>query len=212
MYRDVLVAEVVPDSRKGKRKLANAEACKAELKKELVMLFQTFEQATKKTTKNLLNFPPQARSRAFEAGMIQSTFAEFLFNNFGDSKARWGKHKRLVLSLDGYLILFKKFDSSSRPMNSKTASVQALLNQNQTLDLFVESGISEDPILYFGYKKNKLGEYISPQIVYIDEGKVQFIITESEIEQNIKKVQFQNVPESAPIGMMPKLRVKRKAQ
>lgn len=212
MVKEVIVAQVVSDPRRGKRRLANAVACKAELKKDLILLFKTFEQATQKTNDGLTSFSPLFRARTLEAVVLQSSFAEFLFKNFGEQRAFWGKHRRLVLSLNGYLILFKKLDSKGMPMNTKTENVQALLNQNQTLDLFAESGITEDPVLYFGYKKNKFGEYVDPQIVYIDEGEIQFTISESDIDFNTHKVNIPNRKESSSLGVMPKLRDKRKAQ
>lgn len=168
----------------GKRKLADLNTCKLELKKDLGTLFIIYEIALEKTNSVLAMIPPQSRSRTLEPSIMQSCFAEALFDHF-DDKAFFGKYKRLILRIKGYVVLFKKLDKKGLPMNIKTGNIQSILNQHQTLDLFAESNYSEDPILYFGYKKNKFGEYFDPQLLYIDEGKVQFTISAQDLNITI---------------------------
>lgn len=163
----------------GKRFLADHDACRVELKAELSLLFQTFNEALEKVNNIMFDFPPHSRSRTLEASVMQSCFAEALFRNFGD-KAFYGKYKRLILRLKGYIILFKKLDKKGLPMNIATTNVQGILQQHKTLDLFSQSAYNEDPILYFGYQKNKIGELVNSQIVYIDEGKIDFTIDMKE--------------------------------
>jgi hypothetical protein len=165
----------------GKRMLANYDACKVELKKELQLLFTTYNESLDSASTMLSMFPPQSRSRILEASIIQSCFAESLMKNFGE-RAFFGKYKRLILRLNGYVILFKKLDSKGFPMNIKTLNVQSILNQNQVLDLFAESDYNDKPILYFGYQKNRLGEYVNPQLIYIDEGEIKFSILEDDLQ------------------------------
>ncbi|UPZ35537.1 hypothetical protein MUB18_15650 [Sphingobacterium sp. PCS056] len=176
----------------GKRSLAVLEACKLELKKELGELHKTFSQALEKTQEVMMNFPPMSRSRSLEASIMQSFFAEMLFENFGD-KAFYGKYKRLILNIKGYLILFKKLNSKGMPMNIYTSNVQGIMSQNMTLDLFSSSNYNDARILYFGYQKNKIGEYINPQLLYIDEGNVVFSIALEDYENNINSINFNNV-------------------
>ncbi len=186
----------------GKRVLANSEACKIELKKELRALFKTFYEAIEKANTTLSAYQPIFRARALDAMVVQSSFAEKLFTNFGES-AFWGKYKRLILRVNGYLILFKKLDKKGFPMNIKTTNVQSILNQSQVLDLFAETNYNEDPILYFGYKKDKMGNYINPQLIYIDEGKIQFSLTEHDLE-----LDFTNQTENLEVvEVVPKLKV-----
>lgn len=185
----------------GKRLLANPDACKIELKNELRLLFKTFSEAIEKANLVLCEFQPNIRARALDATVFQSSFAEKLFNNFGES-VYWGKYKRLILRVNGYLILFKKLDKKGYPMNIKTLNIQSILNQNQSLDLFAESDYNEDPILYFGYKKDKIGNYVQPQLIYIDEEKIQFSLNEHDIEIQIE-IEENKVEK---IGVMPKLK------
>ena len=47
--------------------------------------------------------------------------------------------------------------------------------------------------MLFGYKRNRFGEIVDPKIVYIDEGKVKWAITETDIDHLRKNVTM--VPE-----------------
>lgn len=180
----------------GKRSLAILDTVKVELKTELELLFKTFQSALDKTHRLMMEFPPLSRSRSLEASIMQTCFAEMLMLNFGD-KAFYGKHKRLILRVKGYVILFKKLDKKGMPMNIATANVQGIMSQNMQLDLFAQSDFNDAPILYFGYQKNSIGQYVNPQIVYIDEGKINFVISE-EIFGNIKSVDNNSTERVAP--------------
>ena len=68
----------------GKRLLADYESCKLEMNNELSLLFRTFNSALISTREELLNFNIRFRSRALEASIMQSYFAEFLQENFGN--------------------------------------------------------------------------------------------------------------------------------
>lgn len=179
---NVLQCEDNKSSRRmqGKRVLAVNETCKVELKKDIQLLYKAYEEALIKTSKVLSIIPIHSRSRILEASVIQSCFAESLMNNF-PNKALYGRYRRLILRLKGYLILFKKLDKKGYPMNTKTKNVQSILNQNLTLDLFSESDYNDEPILYFGYQKNRIGEYVNPKLIYIDEEEIKFTIDEADI-------------------------------
>ena len=187
----------------GKRLLANNDTCKVELNKEMQLLFTTYEEALEKANIALAIFPPYSRSRTLEASIIQSCFAENLLKNFSD-KAFFGKYRRLILRVKGYLILFKKLNNKGYPMNIKTINVQSILNQSQILDLFSESDYNDEPILYFGYQKNRIGEYINPQLIYIDENEVKFSISEADVNKQIS-IQS-NLKDDNVIGVKPKLK------
>ncbi len=180
---NVLQCEDNKSSRRmqGKRVLADDETCKIELKNEIQLLYKAYEEALTKSSSVLSMLPVHSRSRALEASVIQSCFAESLIENFPE-KAFFGKYRRLILRVNGYLILFKKLNKKGYPMNIKTINVQSILNQNQVLDLFSESDYNDEPILYFGYQKNRFGEYVNPQLIYIDEGEVKFSINETDVQ------------------------------
>lgn len=189
--------------KQGKRTLANVKACMVDLTEEIPLLFNSFKQAVEKTNKVLFLLPPLSRSRNLEASIVQSCFAEFLFLNFKD-KAKLGKYKRLILNANGYLILFKKLDKKGYPMNIKTSNIQSILNQNQVLDLFSESDYNDEPILYFGYQKDRFGEFVNPQLIYIDEEEIKFSINLTSMEGEINN--DTNIAAINPTSIKPKLR------
>ena len=185
----------------GKRSLADYETSKMELGDELHLLQKTFSAALRSTQEQMMNFKIDSRARALEASIMQSFFAQYLKENFG-RKAFYAKYKRLVLRTRGYLLLFKKLNAKGMPMNIKTGSVQSILNQSQILDLFASSDYNDEPILYFGYQKNRFGEYVNPQIVYIDEGKIVFSIGLNDMDFGLGL----SVTGDAPIVVSPTIR------
>lgn len=185
----------------GKRLLADYSNCKLELSKELGLLFKTFETALNTTNEDLLNYKVQFRSRTLEASIMQSYFAEYLQDNFAN-KAFYGKYKRLVLRTNGYLILFKKLNTKGYPMNIKTINVQSILNQNQVLDLFANSDFNDEPILYFGYQKNRFNEYVNPQLIYIDDNEIKFSISAENMDSGL----YINKVNDKPTGVSPTLK------
>lgn len=203
---NVLQCEDNQSSRRmqGKRVLAVNETCKIELKNDIQLLYKAYEEALIKTSTVLSIIPIHSRSRILEASVIQSCFAESLMKNFPE-KAIYGKYKRLILRLKGYLILFKKLDKNGYPMNIKTNNIQSILNQNLTLDLFSESDYNDEPILYFGYQKNRIGEYVNPQLIYIDEGEIKFSINEADIQIGLNFTSRKQENES--IEIKPKLKI-----
>lgn len=187
----------------GKRVLAVNETCKVELKNEIQLLYKAYEEALTKSSTVLSMLPVHSRSRTLEASIIQSCFAESLIENFPE-KAFFGKYRRLILRVNGYLILFKKLNKKGYPMNIKTVNVQSILNQNQVLDLFSESDYNDEPILYFGYQKNRFGEYVNPQLIYIDEGEVKFSIVETDVQVVLNITNRSN--DDVSIEVKPKLK------
>lgn len=185
----------------GKRLLADYGNCKLELSKELGLLFKTFESALNSTNEDLLSYKVQFRSRTLEASIMQSYFAEYLQDNFAN-KAFYGKYKRLVLRTNGYLILFKKLNTKGYPMNIKTINVQSILNQNQVLDLFADSDYNDEPILYFGYQKNRFNEYVNPQLIYIDDNEIRFSISAEDMDSGL----YINKVNDKPTGVSPTLK------
>lgn len=166
-------------TQQGKRMLADYATCTVDLKGVISKLFGTFNESLNKADRLLTQFPIGSRSRTLEASIIQSCFAECLFKNFPNN-AKFGSYKRIVLNINGYLILFKKFDKHGLPMNIKTTNVRAILNQNQGSSLFAGTEYKYEPILYFGYQKSRIGGFENPQLVYIDEGHVIFRISEND--------------------------------
>lgn len=172
--------------RQGKRRLATYEEVEFDLKKDLGKLLYGFNKAIEMYNEKYAIVPLHKRVRNYSAinfnqCLVLCAFEEFSNNCF------FGKYRRFFISLNGYIIQFKKLNGKGYPMNIKTGNVSDIANQ-LSLDLFGDTQ-NYNPILFFGYKTDKLGQFISPQIIYIDEGKIQFTIT----EDNMNKFEFQNI-------------------
>lgn len=173
-------------NRQGKRRLAKYEEVEFDLKKDLKKLFDCFYKAIEMYNENYAKVPPHKRIRNYSAVSFNQCLVSSAFDSFSKS-CYFGKYKRFFLSIEGYTIQFKKLNGKGFPMNIKTGNVNDIANQ-LSLDLFGDSQ-SYNPILFFGYKTDRLGNFVSPQIVYIDEGVIQFVIT----EENVRNLVFHNL-------------------
>ena len=86
-------------------------------------------------------------------------------------------------------------------MNVQTLLVQAISNQ-LSLPLYSGEAVAEDPILFFGYQKDRFGNIINPQLVYLDEDKVKWVIAEQDLETSTPV----QLPNEAPKVAAPTLK------
>jgi hypothetical protein len=183
--------------RQNKRRLATQEGAKFDLREELPLMFKAFNEAHELYEREIVQTPPQARGRGFEASLLNSKMLQCIQQHFPNNW-KFGKYKRFTLRVNSYIILFKKLDKNSMPMNIKTNSVQAI-SQQLSLSLFSEESYVEEPILFFGYKKNIVGAISEPKLVYLDENKIQWIVTLSDITID-KTIQLpRNIQKATPI-------------
>ncbi|MEO9533874.1 MAG: hypothetical protein ABJG68_02670 [Crocinitomicaceae bacterium] len=170
-----------------------------DLKKELPLIFKAFSEAFEAYEKEVIQTPPEARARGFEASLLNSKMIHSIQNNF-PVNWKFGKYKRFTLRINGYIVLFKKFNAKGLPMNIKTKSVEAI-SQQLSFPLFDDSTFVAEPILFFGYRKDKIGNIVDPKLVYIDEDQVKWTICNNDISTT-KTVSIPKEEKS----VMPKLR------
>lgn len=163
-----------------KRKLATKKGVEYDLSEYLSNLFKAFSGAVKLFEEEIVKTPPQSRARAFEASLLNSKMIQSVQEHFPNNW-KFGKYKRFLLNLKGYTVLFKKLNNKNIPMNIKTSHTLAISNQMQT-SLFDNESISVDPILFFGYRRDKTGRIFDPKLVYIDENKIQWTLTNEHEE------------------------------
>lgn len=161
-------------AKQGKRALATQKGVLNDLKLVAPKLFNAFYNAKIDLKEILKIISPNARIGRGIAQNFQMCLAKHLFRFFEDN-FEIIKYGRLKLDVSDYTILFKKLNKKGLPMNIRTGSIDAISNQ-LSLNLFEDEGY--EPILYFGYEVNKVGDFVNPRIVYIDEGVIQFTITE----------------------------------
>ncbi len=196
-----MLVNILEHDRKAKRRLATSKECQIDLNEQLPIMFKAFTEAVRMYENEIIQTPPQSRARAFEASLLNSKMIQSIQSNF-PVNWKFGKYKRFMLNLQGYTVLFKKLNGKNMPMNIKTSHATAISNQMQT-SLFDNDRKSINPILIFGYKKDKLGNIFDPKLVYIDEDQVQWTLTEDIVQNNedvkrLSKVSIEKV--------MPKLK------
>jgi hypothetical protein len=199
----------IPKNANVKRRLASQKECLLDMKDTLPKLFKAFEDACLDYNEVMRTVPPNSRGRGFEASVFNTMFIKAIQSHF-PRNWRFGKYKRFILYKDGYLILPKKLNNKGMPMNIKTKMVESI-NFQLTGSLFEEAGYVEDPILYFGYKRDKIGELHSPQLLYIDENQRRWVIEESELalsgSNKVKSIQKVKAP---TVKATPKLKASKK--
>ncbi len=194
---------------KSKRRIVSSEECKKDLQKELQLMFTAFGQAVVNYENEIILTPPESRARAFEASLLNSKMMQSIQQNFPHNW-KFGKYRRFILNVGGYNVFFKKLNNKDMPMNIRTQYASAIENQQQ-MSLFDDSfGITE-PIVFFGYKKNKLGEIIDSKLVYIDEGKVNWTITNDDVITTKEFVLQQNSNSSNLLSVRPEIQKRKKA-
>lgn len=167
---------------KNRRRLASEKGCKTDLDYELPRMFMAWKEALEKYEHEVVQTKPEARARGFEASLLNSKMIEAMQKYF-PINWKFAKYKRFMVRVNGYIVFFKKLDKHDRPMNIKTKQVDAI-SQQLALPLFDSDSTVEEPILFFGYRKNRLGVIHDPKLVYIDEQKVQWTITENDIDMS----------------------------
>ena len=193
------------NTRQNKRRLATKTNVMLDLKDELPLLFDAFKEAHELYEHEIRRTPPEARARGFEALSLNSKMIQCVQKRFPNNW-KFGKYGRFILRVNSYVILFKKLDKHDRPMNIKTKSVKAISNQ-LSLPLFNNVDFVEEPILFFGYKKNALGVVSQPKLAYLDEERVEWIVSANDIKIDKPTEQLSVGTQKDPA---PKLR-KRKA-
>ncbi|PXZ44930.1 hypothetical protein DMB45_00330 [Sanguibacteroides justesenii] len=174
-----------------KRKVISKKECLHDLESQLQTMFKAFSEAVKLFEQEIIITPIASRAKNFEASYLNSKMMQCIQKYF-PANWKFGKYKRFILRINGYNVLFKKLNSKDMPMNVKTVLSDAIANQLQ-YSLFNDSPEVADPIVFFGYRKDKFGNIISPKLVYIDENHVKWVIDSADIEaQNIIPITQKN--------------------
>lgn len=203
IYFEMTKVENVAEPAKRKR-IINAKECEHDLREPLGKLFLAFWKAVRNYEKEILQTPFEARCRGFEASLLNSKLIQSVQSAFKESWT-FGKYKRFMLRVNGYIMLIKKLNSKDMPMNIPTRFSSSIQNQEQG-NLFDMYDDGTEPILFFGYNKSSLGEIINPKLVYIDENKVRWTITEHDI--SLSNIVMDVQPTSIPLSVRQNIKKK----
>ena len=193
-----------------KRRLISREEFENDMKSFLKRLGHVFVQTKEDYNNSLKSYPPDCRVRNFEASVLNASFVKN-FNEEFPNNGKFGKYKRFIINLNGYILLFKKLDNRSMPMNVLTRNVNSI-NSQLSLNLFGDLDFGNEPIIYLGYKKDRYGAIGNLTFVYIDENKIKWTI-----DLNNEDLSSDNAFITSPVNGDPEARVntklnKKKAQ
>lgn len=193
-----------------KRRLATRDECMHDLKYELIAMFSAQEKAKKAFNDEVVLSKPGTRGRGFEASLYNTKMIGAFQEAFPTGWV-WGKYKRFNIHVNGYIVLLKKLDSKDLPMNIRTGTVENI-SQQLTFSFFEEDVDALKPILFFGYQRDKFGNYLEPKLVYVDNGLVRWSIKESDLYATSALREEVKLVDETPA--MPKLKrsSKKKAQ
>jgi hypothetical protein len=172
-----------------RKRIINAKECQYDLRESLEKLFTAFWNAVRNYEKEIIQTPFEARCRGFEASLLNSKLIQSIQFVFKDDW-KFGKYKRFMLRINGYILFFKKLNGKDMPMNIPTRFSSFIQNQEQG-HLFDIYDNGTEPILFFGYNKSRFGEIINPKLVYIDENKVRWAIDENNISTSSINIDVQ---------------------
>lgn len=165
-----------------KRRIVNQAECEQDLKEFLNSLFSSVHDGISKFRYIVNMFDPNAKVRGDNAMLLNKCIVESIQKNF-EEKWIYGKYGRFILRLNGYILLFKKLNGKNKPMHTSTKLVNQILCQQQTSlfnsDAFIEVN---EPVLFVGYNMDQFSVITDVKIVYIDENKVKWIISENEMD------------------------------
>lgn len=137
-----------------RKRIINAKECEYELRESLEKLFDAFWNAVRNYEKEVIQTPFTARCRGFEASLLNSKIIQSVQSVFKDDWT-FGKYKRFMLRVNGYIMLFKKLNSKNMPMNVPTRFSSSIQNQEQGY-LFDMYDNGTEPILLIYYFRDKL--------------------------------------------------------
>ena len=158
-----------------KRIKLSKEDCLMNIGPVIPTIMRIYKECINLYNEKIQEFIPEVRTR-FDAVLFNTLLAQMFIQQFPD-KYRKGRYGRLIFRWDGLQMIIKKLNSKNKPSYVPTMLSDSIMNQ-LSLPLFEEDDALE-PILIFGYSKDKYGTISNPRIVYYD-GSPQWEINESD--------------------------------
>ncbi|WP_308764945.1 hypothetical protein [uncultured Bacteroides sp.] len=160
-----------------KRKRISKEDAHSVLNEYYVDLFNAYYEAIDRYNTEIRQTIPEARTR-LNSVLLNAKLTESFILKFPENWNK-GKYGRIVFRWEGIQMLIKKLNENSKPSYIPTLLSDAIINQLQT-SLFDDNDAKEEPVLIFGYTKNRDGQLIHPRIVYY-AGEVEWVIDQDYI-------------------------------
>ena len=163
---------------KEKRKRIDKEIALELLKEHIHGIFTAYYNAVNKFNTEIRQTIPEAWTRLWPA-LLNAKLTESFILQFPDNWLK-GKYGRVIFRWEEVQLLIKKLDKNSKPSYIPTILSDAIVNQEQENLFKDDESAKEEPILIFGYTKDKFGQIINPRIIYYNEG-VEWVINQEDI-------------------------------
>ena len=137
-----------------KRKRIDKKSALALLKDYISDIFDAYQKAVDKFNIEINQTIPEARTRLW-AVLLNAKLTESFIRKFPD-KWKIGKYGRVVFRWKGVQLLIKKLDNNSKPSYIPTILSDSIINQEQQTLFGEEDSYIEEPILIFGYSKDRM--------------------------------------------------------
>lgn len=157
-----------------KRQAFSKEDAVELLKQHAVQIFSAFDAALDKYNIEIQQTSPVARTR-LDSPLLHAKITDSFIEAFPEN-AIVGKYRRIIFR---YVdkdrkcqLIIKKLSKSSRPSYISTRLSNTILMQGQCELFDGDENARREPLLIFGYTKDRYGNLTDPRIVYFDENPI----------------------------------------
>ena len=141
-------------------------------------MFTAYFKAIDKFNVEIDQTIPEARVRLYST-LLNAKLVESFILTFPDNWTN-GKYGRVIFRWDDVQIIIKKLNAKGKPSYIPTLLSDKILSQYQS-DLFEgDDSAKAEPVLIFGYTKDKMGQLVDPRIVYFDND-VKWELTKDDV-------------------------------
>lgn len=159
-----------------KRRFLDKKNAEELLKPYLPDMFKAYEEGLADYNRVIRQFNPLF-SKRIDSGILNSMISGSFYEAFPDNFIN-GKYGRVIFRWEGVQIMIKKLNPNGKPSYVPTLLSESIINQEQA-NLFNGDELAQcEPLLFFGYTKDKNGEITNPRLVYYD-GDVKWTIDRS---------------------------------
>lgn len=161
-----------------KRQAFSKEDAVELLRQNAVQIFSAFDEALDKYNVEIQQTSPLARTR-LDSPLLHAKITDSFIATFPENTII-GKYRRIIFRYVGNgnkcQLIIKKLSKSSRPSYISTRLSNTILSQGQCELFDGEESAKREPLLIFGYTKDRFGNLTNPRIVYFDEEPVWEIV------------------------------------
>lgn len=152
-------------------------------------MFAAYEEGLRHFNRVISLFEtPEARTNRLEAGVMHSCLVEAFVKAFPDYVVPNTKYGRFILRIAETQIIIKRINEAGKPSYVPTILSDKILTQSSA-SLFddEDEAAKAEPVLIFGYTRNKVGEFVDPRIVYF-KGSPIWVIAADDVMAKVAPV------------------------